>query len=168
MKVISYYHKNYPLSKHQSWVDFWKQKDWVELSAHGHYHSCERNDIGECEFFEMDTIEKAKDRIDLCLSEWESIGHKPSGWRNPGWLAHPNAVSVIGKHFDYAALHKEHNHNLEWECSVIFGCDGINGDRINIENDIVDDPLAAFDAELESINGTPNTSLLYTSDAADE
>ena len=56
--IPSNYHKKYPLSKHQSWVDFWKQKDWVELSAHGHYHSCERNDIGECEFFEMDTIEK--------------------------------------------------------------------------------------------------------------
>ena len=135
--IPSNYHGQYPISENKDWIDFWKSKDWVELSAHGHFHSCERDDIGECEFFELDTEVKAEERIQQCLKEWESVGHKPKGWRNPGWLAHPNAVSVIGKHFDYAALHREHNHNMSWDCKEIFGCDGINEDSLNIENDIV-------------------------------
>ena len=52
--IPSNYHGKYPLSKHKDWVDFWLNKDWVELSAHGHYHQCKRTDIGECEFFELD------------------------------------------------------------------------------------------------------------------
>ena len=115
--------------------DFWKNKDWVELAAHGHYHQCEREDIGECEFFELDTEEKALQRISDCLSEWEKVGIKPSGWRNPGWLGHPNAVKVLGKYFDYSAIHQEHNHGLVWDCKTFEGEDGIHKtDSINIWN----------------------------------
>ena len=145
--VPSNYHRKYPLSKHKDWVDFWNKKDWIELAAHGHYHSCERNDIGECEFFELDTEEKALDRITSCLSEWESVNQKPIGWRNPGWLAHPNAIKVLGKYFKYAAIHEEHNHNIKWDCKTFFGCDGINetdsiqlyGDRFIFQYDIAGD-----------------------------
>ena len=53
--IPSNYHGKYPLSKHKDWVDFWRNQEWVELAAHGHFHLCERDDIGECEFFELDT-----------------------------------------------------------------------------------------------------------------
>ena len=125
----------YPLSEHKDWVEFWKNKDWVELAAHGHYHQCERDDIGECEFFELDTEDKASQRIGECLSEWEKVGYKPKGWRNPGWLAHPNAVKVLGKYFDYSAIHQEHNRGMIWGCKTFEGEDGIHKtDSINIWN----------------------------------
>ena len=124
--VPSNYHGKYPLSKHKDWIDFWLEQDWVELAAHGHYHACERADIGECEFFELDTEEKTLQRIDECFSEWRSVGYSPKGWRNPGWLAHPEAIKVVSKYFNYVALHDKHNHNIQWNCEMFFGHDGIN------------------------------------------
>jgi len=132
--IPSNYHYKYPLSKHKDWVEFWREKNWVELSAHGHYHKCERMDIGECEFFELDTEQKVCDRIDLMLSEWTAVGHQPIGWRNPGWLAHPEAVKWLGQTFHYAAVHYEHNHNLQWNCKMIFGADGINETDIKLHD----------------------------------
>ena len=134
--IPSNYHGKYPLSKHKDWVDFWKKKDWVELAAHGHYHKCERTDIGECEFFELDTEEKAMDRVRDIINEWFKVQHKCDGWRNPGWLAHPEAVKVIGNYFKYAALHEEHNRGLQWNCEMHFGCDGINeSENLNMYNE---------------------------------
>ena len=133
--VPSNYHGKYPLSQHKDWVNFWLKQEWVELAAHGHYHKCERDDIGECEFFELDTEDKVLERIGACLSEWEQVGYKPKGWRNPGWLAHPNAIKVIGHYFDYAAIHQEHNRGMPWKCKTFIGEDGIHKtDHINIWN----------------------------------
>ena len=145
--IPSNYHGKYPLSKHKDWVEFWKSKKWVELAAHGHYHQCERTDIGECEFFELDTEDTALERIGACLTEWNKVEHKPKGWRNPGWLAHPNAVKVLGKYFDYSAIHEEHNRGISWECKTFIGCDGINetdsiqlyGDRFMFQSHIAGD-----------------------------
>ena len=124
--IPSNYHHKFPLSKHIEWIDWLKSIPYFELAAHGHFHECERNDIGECEFFELDTPEKAQSRIHQMLSEREKVNHKPIGWRNPGWLAHPSAVNELGKHFKYAAIHYEHNHNIPWDCKTLFGHDGIN------------------------------------------
>ena len=133
--VPSNYHGKYPLSKHKEWVDFWKRKPWVELAAHGHYHKCESEGIGECEFFELDTEDKALQRIGACLAEWESAGYRPKGWRNPGWLAHPNAIKVLGNYFSYSAIHQEHNRGIPWKCKTFTGEDGIHKtDSINIWN----------------------------------
>jgi|TARA_B100001093_G_C26808733_1_gene1006637 hypothetical protein len=124
--IPSNYHGKYPLSKHKDWVDFWRNQEWVELAAHGHFHLCERDDIGECEFFELDTEVKAEERIQQCLNEWKSVGYTPKGWRNPGWLAHPQAIQIIGNHFKYSAIHNEHNHDIKWSCKTFTGHDGIN------------------------------------------
>jgi hypothetical protein len=132
--VPSNYHKKFPLSEYKDWVEYWKSKDWIELAAHGHFHQCERTDIGECEFWELDTTEKAQDRIKLMLNEWEAVNHKPSGWRNPGWVGHPVAVKELGKHFKYSAVHYQHNNNLKWDCKTFFGGDGINTNDIKIHN----------------------------------
>jgi len=124
--IPSNYHGKYPLSEYKDWVSFWKSKKWVELAAHGHYHECKQDGIGECEFFELDSESKTLDRILESLNEWSVANHRPKGWRNPGWLAHPEAIKVIGNYFTYAAIHKEHNHNIPWKCKTFFGCDGIN------------------------------------------
>ena len=34
-----------------------ESKRYFELAAHGHYHQCVKKDIGECEFFELDSKE---------------------------------------------------------------------------------------------------------------
>ena len=132
--IPSNYHHNYPISEHKGWIDWLKSKQYFELAAHGHYHMCERTDIGECEFFELDTSEKAKNRIQLMLTEWEKVNHKPHGWRNPGWLAHPAVIKELEPHFKYVALHYQHNHNLQWDCKMIFGADGIHETDINLHN----------------------------------
>ena len=132
--IPSNYHNQAPLSKHKDWVDWLKSKDYFELAAHGHYHQCERDDIGECEFFELDTTEKAKERVQLMFNEWEAVDHKPLGWRNPGWLGHPLAVKELGKHFKYSAVHYQHNHNIKWDCKMFFGADGINTNDVKIHN----------------------------------
>ena len=124
--IPSNYHGKFPLSEHKDWIDWLKSKGYFELAAHGHYHQCERVDIGECEFFELDTEDKVQSRINLMMTEWGKVGHDPVGWRNPGWLAHPEAVKCLGTYFKYAAIHYEHNHNLKWDCNTINGYDGIH------------------------------------------
>lgn len=133
--IPSEYHYNFKLSDHKDWIDWLNSKGYFELAAHGHYHACERDDIGECEFFELDTAEKAKDRIQKIIDEWKAIGYTPKGWRNPGWLAHPIAVNELGQHFQYAAIHYEHNNNIPWSCKTFFGHDGINETDIKIHNE---------------------------------
>jgi len=132
--IPSNYHNKFPISKYKDWIDWLLSKKYFELAAHGHYHMCERNDIGECEFLELNTEQKIRNRLDLMLNEWIQVKHQPIGWRNPGWLAHPTAVHFLGQKFNYAAVHYEHNHNLQWGCKMIFGHDGINETDIKLHN----------------------------------
>tara|TARA_R110001592_G_scaffold10354_6_gene53896 strand:- start:4588 stop:5247 length:660 start_codon:yes stop_codon:yes gene_type:complete len=132
--IPSNYHHSAKLSENKDWIDWLKSKGYFELAAHGHYHQCEREGIGECEFFELDTQEKAEERINKCITEWNAVNYRPLGWRNPGWLAHPEAVKVLGETFKYAAIHYEHNHNLAWKCNTLFGHDGINETEISLHN----------------------------------
>ena len=135
--VPSNYHGKWPISKHKDWIKFWKSKDWIELAAHGHFHACDRTDMGECEFLELDTNQKVETRIGMCLKEWEKVNHKPAGWRNPGWVAHPEAIKVISKYFDYAAIHEKHNHDMSWDCKTFIGCDGINETDIKLYDNTI-------------------------------
>jgi peptidoglycan/xylan/chitin deacetylase (PgdA/CDA1 family) len=133
--IPSNYHGKYPLSKHKDWVDWLKSKEYFELAAHGHFHACERTDIGECEFFELDTTPKVINRLTLLLNEWKQVNHQPLGWRNPGWLTHPGAVELLSNTFKYAAVHYEHNRDLNWgNCKMLFGHDGIHETNIGLHN----------------------------------
>lgn len=132
--IPSNYHNKFPISQHKDWVDWLKSKKYFELAAHGHYHMCERTDIGECEFFELDSIEKVNDRIKDMFTEWSRLNMKPIGWRNPGWLAHPIAINQLGLHFEYAAVHYQHNHNMSWKCKTFYGHDGINEVDISLHD----------------------------------
>ena len=132
--IPSNYHHKAKLSENKDWIDWLKSKGYFELAAHGHYHQCKRTDIGECEFFELDSYDKAEERINKCIAEWNSVNHRPIGWRNPGWLAHPEAIKLLGVAFRYSAIHYEHNHNISWKCSTFYGHDGINETDISIHN----------------------------------
>tara|TARA_Y100000310_G_C20486050_1_gene716906 strand:- start:167 stop:832 length:666 start_codon:yes stop_codon:yes gene_type:complete len=130
--VPSNYHDNYPLSKYKDWVNFWLSKDWAELAAHGHYHMCDDKRYGECEFLEINSWGLAEQRVAECLTEWHRVGYKPKGWRNPGWVAHPESIKIIDKYFDYVALHSVHNRGVEWKSKMFFGCDSINKTDVSI------------------------------------
>ena len=136
--VPSCYHKKFYLSEYRDWITYWKSKDWVELAAHGHYHMCEQEGIGECEFLELTTEQEVEDRLAEMFVEWAEVGHMPRGWKNPGWVVHPNAVDIISKYFDYVALHDNHNNNLIWNTKMLFGYKGINeSSSIDIINDTI-------------------------------
>jgi hypothetical protein len=130
--IPSNYHNRYPIGEYKDWIDWLQSLKYFELAAHGHYHVCKRTDIGECEFFELDNDAIVTDRIQLMLNEWEKVKYRPIGWRSPGWLAHPVAVKHLSKYFKYAAVHYEHNHNLQWGCKMIFGADGIHETHISL------------------------------------
>jgi hypothetical protein len=111
--IPSNYHKNFPLSQYKDWVDYWKQFEWVELAAHGHFHQRTVIDFNcrECEFIELD-YEDSKQRIQESLEEWDKVGIKPKGWRMPGWIASQGAFDAVGESFEYVAIHGHLNGNI--------------------------------------------------------
>lgn len=124
--VPSNYHGRYPLSEHPEWIDFWKSKQWIELSAHGHFHSCRQTNIGECEFLELDYSESMK-RIQSIKTEWDAVKVHPKGFRLPGWLCTRSAAHALGGQFSYIAAHAEHNIGISFaDAKVFFGHDGID------------------------------------------
>jgi predicted deacetylase len=112
--IPSNYHGEFPLSKYKEWINFWKEIDWIELAAHGHFHKREVIDstCRECEFLDLN-YEQAEDRIKQCFDEWSSVGVKPRGWRMPGWVATQDSFNVISKYFDYVAIHGNLNDTIK-------------------------------------------------------
>jgi len=123
--IPSNYHDKYPITK--EFVDFWKQYDWIEMSNHGHYHACKNEGVGEMEFYELSTGE-ANQRIQESLSLWEECGHKPHGFRAPGWGLTQDTANVVSSYFQWIAGHEEINKDIVWPSDTKFfiGCDGIN------------------------------------------
>ena len=132
--IPSNYHHKFPLSQNKDWVNFWKNKDWIELSAHGHFHQCERTDIGECEFYELD-YKGAIDRINESMSEWNNCGFLPQGFRMPGWLCNQESGRAIGEKYSYVAIHSHLNDSINFGTKTIKGEVGIHKtDSINVWN----------------------------------
>lgn len=133
--IPSNYHKQFPISHYKDWIDWLVSLQYFELAAHGHFHQTSNPAVwGECEFAEIATADECADRINAVWYEWNQVNYKPVGWRNPGWLAQPNCVDIIGKCFKYAAVHYEHNQNLKWPCRMLFGHDGIHETDIKLHN----------------------------------
>lgn len=130
--VPSNFHNLAPLSENKEWVKYWLEKDWVELSAHGHYHNS--SIMGECEFYDL-SFNQANDRIKLCLDEWNKVEYIPNGWRNPGWICSSESKEVIDENFKYVALHEIHNNNMIWNKSkTFFNSCSIHDDEIIIKD----------------------------------
>jgi|TARA_B100000287_G_scaffold420660_1_gene460319 peptidoglycan/xylan/chitin deacetylase (PgdA/CDA1 family) len=121
--IPSNYHDKYPITK--EFVDFWKSKDYIELSNHGHYHACKSEGIGEMEFFELNYGE-AVERVQESLNLWESCGYKPKGFRAPGWGVNQESADAISSYFDWVAGHEEINKGINFSTQFFVGCDGIN------------------------------------------
>lgn len=133
--IPSNYHRKYPLSQYKDWIKWLKTFHYIELAAHGHYHdTIDSKSWGECEFAEIHDSELCQERLGQLNHEWIVAGHVPIGWRNPGWLCHPNNVHYIGEMFRYVALHTEHNRGMRWSCVELYGCDGIHSPEITIHN----------------------------------
>ena len=122
----SYYHNEYPLTK--DWVSYWKQFDWIELSNHGHYHDVKKytkEEIGEQEFLELNKDE-AVDRVRDSLDLWEQCGHKPKGFRAPGWGISQEAADVVSENFEWVAQHEDINKRIKFNTKHFIGADGIH------------------------------------------
>jgi len=133
--IPSNYHRQYPISEHKEWIQELQAIGFCELAAHGHYHqTSDPKRLGECEFAELDDFFDAVARFHLMMSEWHEVDTWPSGWRNPGWLCTDVSKKLLEDKFDYAALHYEHNRNLQWNCRTFFGHDGIQQEHISIHN----------------------------------
>lgn len=134
--IPSNYHRKFPISENKDWVEWLLSKGYFELAAHGHYHeTSDKNKWGECEFFELDSPDEVKNRINEMFFQWEAVNHIPSGWRNPGWLASVESCKQLQSKFKWSAVHYEHNRGLDWgQCKAIFGADGINETEIKLHN----------------------------------
>ena len=121
--IPSNYHDKYPITK--EWVDFWKSKDYVELSNHGHYHKCKNKGVGEMEFFELNHSESVQ-RIQKSLELWKKCGHNPKGFRAPGWGLTQESADAVSSYFDWIAGHTNINKGLSFGTQFFEGCDGIH------------------------------------------
>lgn len=119
--IPSNYHGMYPLSKNKDWVNYWRQYDWVEMAAHGHFHDRKIIDPNcrECEFIELD-YENSEKRIMSCLNEWYLADYRPIGWRMPGWLSTQDGFSVVQGAFKYVAIHENLNDGIKLSNIKIF------------------------------------------------
>ena len=104
--VPSNYHHKYPLSQYPDWIKFWLDREWVELAAHGHYHDCESDGIGEQEFLELN-FQQAQDRLIEAFKEWQPFGYRPIGFRMPGWGCNQESAQAVGLAFDWVAAHDQ-------------------------------------------------------------
>jgi len=128
------YHNESKISDNKQWVKELIDTNIFELAGHGHFHqTSDKNKYGEMEFVDMNESE-CIERIQMMMDEWESVGYKPLGWRNPGWMCQPYCVPHLSKEFEYAALHKEHNRNNVWDLEMLFGADGIHQTDIKLHN----------------------------------
>ena len=122
----SYYHHEYKLTK--DWVSYWKQFDWVELANHGHFHDVQKysfDQMGDQEFLELNYTE-ATERIQESLALWEECGHRPKGFRSPGWGITQEAATAVSSYFDWVAGHEQINQNIVFPTQYFIGADGIH------------------------------------------
>lgn len=131
------YHGKNKLSDNKSWIQELNDISYFACEAHGHFHqTTDPKRFGECEFAEIQDVDEARQRLDLCYNEWvESINSFPNGWRNPGWLCSPESQKAIQYlPLKYVAAHYDHNHGMTWNCKTFFGHDGIQQENISIHN----------------------------------
>lgn len=136
--IPSNHHNEAPISENKNWLNELKDSGIFELAAHGHYHQTTiPEQIGECEFFELQTPQQVNERLKLLTHEWGECFVQPVGWRNPGWLASDASIQQLSNYFNYSAVHYEHNRNRRWGCEMIFGHDGIDQTNIQLHDNTI-------------------------------
>ena len=131
--IPSNYHSQFKLSDNKDWIEWLTSKSYFELCAHGHYHACQTQNIGEQEFLELDYL-NAKNRLKLLFDEWNKVNYIPRGFRMPGWGCNQKSADAVSEVFDYIAAHEDINRYINFNTKNIFGCDGIHTtDELNIQ-----------------------------------
>lgn len=135
--IPSNHHHTGKLSENKNWVNELKDSGIFELAAHGHFHqTSDESRFGQMEFLDI-TEQECIDRIAMINEEWSTVGIRPTGWRNPGWMCQEYCVKHLSSNFEYAALHYEHNHNYKWNCKMLFGADGIHETEIKTHDNSI-------------------------------
>ena len=73
----------------------------------------------------MDFVE-ATERIQESLELWEQCGHKPKGFRAPGWGITQEAATAVSSYFDWVAGHEQINQGIDFPTQYFVGADGIH------------------------------------------
>ena len=134
--IPTFHHKTDLISNNKEWINELKDSGIFELAAHGHYHeTSDPERLIECEFLEVDSENKADDRIKSIMDEWNKVDHKPLGWKYPGWLSHPASQKAIEDTFDYVSVHYHHNANIRWNNKPIYGNDSVHENNVSLHND---------------------------------
>ena len=132
--IPSNYHHGYPISQYKDWIKYLLSKGYFELAAHGHFHqTSDKNKFGEMEFLDIKEDE-CVDRIKSMINEWEMVGYKPKGWRNPGWICQKYCIPHLENKFEWVALHYQHNYDFKWNTRMLFGADVIHQTEIQLHN----------------------------------
>jgi hypothetical protein len=81
--------------------------------------------MGDQEFLELNYTE-ATERIQESLALWEECGHRPKGFRSPGWGITQEAATAVSSYFDWVAGHEQINQNIVFPTQYFIGADGIH------------------------------------------
>lgn len=135
--VPSNYHGRFPISQYPEWMDGLRELGFIEFGAHGHLHDT-KHKRNEAEFHEINTPNEAESRLERLLSEWAEIGEIPTVWKSPGWLISQSSADIVSRLFYIVHGHREHNADIAWNTSTIFGHYGIHEQsRPRIEGDVM-------------------------------
>jgi hypothetical protein len=109
--VPANYHYKFPVSEHPDFFKYWNdRKDWAELASHGYSHLI-AGTSRETEFDSLRETEEIKERFNKILYEWNLIGHRPVGFKTPGWLITRESLQWAEHYFQYVVSHPNHRHD---------------------------------------------------------
>jgi peptidoglycan/xylan/chitin deacetylase (PgdA/CDA1 family) len=93
-----------PLSEHLDWLGWLLEQPGFEVACHGHLHAIGRGspDPGELRGAGPQAVESV---VSQSLEVFQAAGHRPLGFKAPGWFLEPSAYSVLDRHFGYVADH---------------------------------------------------------------
>jgi peptidoglycan/xylan/chitin deacetylase (PgdA/CDA1 family) len=92
----------FPLAEHLDWLGWLREQPCFEVACHGHLHAVEPGSADPGEFRGIDA-ETAEVRIQQSLQVFAEAGHRPLGFKAPGWFLETSAYAVLNRHFSYVA-----------------------------------------------------------------
>ena len=95
---------HFPVQQHLDWLDWLLEQPCFEVACHGHLHAVAPGSADPGEFRGIDA-EAAEVRIRQSLDVFAEAGHKPLGFKAPGWFLESSAYAMLDRHFRYVADH---------------------------------------------------------------
>jgi peptidoglycan/xylan/chitin deacetylase (PgdA/CDA1 family) len=100
--VPSDWQGRFALQEHLDWLSWLLEQPCFEVACHGHLHAVEPGSGDPGEFRDIDA-ETAQARIRQSLHVFAEAGHRPLGFKAPGWFLETSAYAVLNRHFSYVA-----------------------------------------------------------------